>query len=262
MSAAALTTKVFDGYKCLVCGVTCCSELQLEGHVAGKRHAHNVAFLEARGSERWRGDPAYTSFNFWNTVSELTPVYPCWYPDVESLLSTRGSLRIFDEPLRTQNCYGDATAFEEVSECPPEAAERNLDLLDETAFFSTFYQKKLPRDEFTCELCMKGSIIGRFCYIQHLKSAQHVTCVERLSEIDCDYFQPIRFPDSGLVFYVGLVSKTVVVYEGFFREKSRLLKAQWNLLDRIPTAESVIMQSTPEEAFNVFRCWIFLWGFW
>ena len=236
-TSEAFVAKVVNGYKCLVCSVVCGSEDQLSGHVAGKRHAQNLAFMEARGSQRWRGDPNYSGFNFWNTVSDLVPEYLCLYPSVDALLSTRF--------LRTSKISVDTDVL---SISSPSFYPR-----DPSIFFSTMYQSRLPSGEYVCELCGDQSISGITNFHHHLNSESHQNSKNAFADIDCDYFQPILNPQTGDIYFVGIVSLSLIMYERYFNEHSVLLFDQWSLIDRQPTQNSCINVLTPDEAMHVFH---------
>lgn len=235
-TTSALVTRVLDGYKCLVCDLVCASESQLSSHIAGKRHAQNVLFMEARGADRWRGNPNYSYFNFWNTVSDLVPVFVSGYPSIDALLSTRVGGQVSKEIDS-----GDISSVK--GGCEVVVSERQ--------FYSEMYQCLLPVDEFVCELCT-CRIIGRFCFRAHLRSESHVQAVRGLSDIDCDYFQPVLDSETRRVFYVGLVSQTLMMYENFFSEHGSILFSQWSLIEHVPTPDSPIMQQTPQQAIDLF----------
>ena len=84
--ANSVVVKLQGEWKCLICETSLRSIQELDTHVGGKRHATNMAHIEARGRDRWIGYPDSSHYNFWNIIKEHIPEYPSIFPVYQKLV--------------------------------------------------------------------------------------------------------------------------------------------------------------------------------
>jgi hypothetical protein len=81
-------------------------------------------------------------------------------------------------------------------------------------------------------------------FIHHIASFEHIASLSAFSKLEADYFQPVLHPAG--IFFIGLVSRSLVVDPLFFPRNQTALMLQWKIANRTPREGSIIMQATPE----------------
>lgn len=218
---------VQGGWTCVVCDQKLASKEEMEAHSKSEQHAFFLSDLEARS-------PEYQELVFWRAVDPLLPVYPSPYPNAsyhenEDVCASQPALA----PPTVVSCHKPQPKT--ISFAPKITRDQ---------FFDSNYKRMLPFGEYLCEPCL-SHCPSLEQYYMHLSSPDHSHTLRPFKKLEVDYFQPCSY--EGRVFFIGLVSNTVITDERFFESNQTALMLQWKVADRLPSNNSVMMQASPEQ---------------
>lgn len=242
VDSESVTLRLQGGWTCLICDLTLSSVEQMNEHCSGIRHAHQIAYIQARGE-------SYRDYVMWQALLPRIPVYPSKFPTVSkpsiqlsptiTLCSSTINPNV-EKPPTIETCESKV----QENKSKEKANEVALSVpTDSASFFECHYCKIIPIGQYFCEPCLKLCPSIEI-YGEHISSFEHMASLSSFSRLEVDYFQP--FIDRGRIFFIGLVSKSVVTDPMFFERKHAVLMLQWKLAGRIPSGGSQIMQTSPE----------------
>lgn len=212
---------VRNEWRCLICDVLVPCVESMKTHVSGMRHAENLAHYLAKGRDSWFGDPTSSRNRFWNAVREHIPDYPSIFDSKASFTSS--TLQIGDQQASPTLSTG----------------------------FPDIYRSLLPLGHYFCEVCVHHSM-SRVGFTHHLSSFEHEESLRKFQSIEADYFQHVVDPSKNSVFYIGLVTKSVVSSISEECAKDKILTLQWRISQKHPGSHGTLMQANPEDMLSIF----------
>jgi len=227
LDSSSVTIKLNGAWFCLICDLSLCSAEQMKEHSGGIRHAYQLAYIEAKGDK-------YRQFVIWRGIKARIPTYPSLYPKT---------------PLPTIPVHEPVVAphtslvEQRGTHISPQLSSVLPEPIDGASFFDARYCNVIPVGQFYCEPCNEccSSMID---FIHHITSFEHIASLSAFSKLETDYFQPVLHPAG--IFFIGLVSRSLVVDPLFFLQNQTALMLQWKIANRTPHEGSIIMQATPE----------------
>jgi hypothetical protein len=213
------------GWSCVICDVKLSTVEKMEEHSKGDRHTFFLEDLKSRSVD-------YQEFVFWRGVEPLIPLNPCIFPRSHYSLERARRLNATMESVPE----GDTSKRNPAFQLPF--------LVSKKSFFDSNYSRSLPPGTFFCEPCLLRFSSG-LKFSEHLDSLEHRESMSCSLKLEADYFQPVRNQDE--VFFIGLISRTVITDPDFFLRRQTALMLQWKVADRAPSPNSVIMETTPDE---------------
>ena len=233
--SGSVVVKVLGEWKCLVCEVSASSAEQMDAHVSGERHAYSLATIKARS-------PEYLNHCVISSLKSLMPDYPAVFPaqsKVREALRHKTPLIECTPTIRTEEAVDSSVIY----------GQSLTSVETSTSFFDTFYRNVLPVGVFHCEPCLR-SMASVTAYLSHFSSREHQMTLESFERNETDYFQPVL--DGDRVFFVGVLTRTVIVAADFFSRKRGILALQWRVANRTPTEQSAIMQVSSRQFMSYF----------
>lgn len=215
-------------WRCLICETRLSSGEQMKAHVSGKRHAANFAYYLAKGTDLWFGDPKSSRNKFWSAVRDLIPEYDC-------IFDTECTFPVVNE----RSCNSKTSILE------------NIELPTKRAGVPGMYRNVLPLGQYFCELCADLSS-SKASFSHHLSGSIHKESLGVFQSIEADYFQRVFDPFTNNVFYLALVSRSVVNAISGNSSVAKLLPLQWRVSGKHPEAHGTLMQADPSDVLSLF----------